>query len=149
VIHLTGAGDAAEAARLRAGLTAERAARYCPFGYLHEDMAHALSAADMAVSRAGASVLGEMPRFRLPAVLVPYPHAWRYQNTNAEYMAAQGAAVTLQDSDLSSQLLPAVSGLLQSAEELERMAQQAGRLATPGAAAALAAQLERLAAGRG
>jgi UDP-N-acetylglucosamine--N-acetylmuramyl-(pentapeptide) pyrophosphoryl-undecaprenol N-acetylglucosamine transferase len=111
-------------------------------------MGLALSAADLAVSRAGASVLGELPAFALPSVLVPYPHAWRYQATNAEHMRQQGAAVILQDADLPGDLLRVVTDLLRSPDRLAEMSRRSGALAAPGAAQALASEIERLAAGR-
>ncbi len=39
-----------------------------------DDMAHAMAAADLIVSRAGASTLAEILAVRRPAILMPYPH---------------------------------------------------------------------------
>ena len=91
--------------------------------------------------RAGASVLGELTLFGLPAVLVPYPHAWRYQRVNAEYLADRNAAVVLEDGMLSQQLLPVVVQLLRNPSKREAMASAMRSLARPKAAEALANQL--------
>jgi UDP-N-acetylglucosamine:LPS N-acetylglucosamine transferase len=104
-------------------------------------MAAALAAADLAVSRAGASTLGELPLLGLPAVLVPYPHAWRYQKVNADYLAANGAAVCLNDEDLPERLAPAVLELLGDSGRLASMAAAARRLARPRAAQAIASEI--------
>lgn len=113
--------------------------RYHPYPYLHgAAMGQALAAADLAVCRAGASTLGELPYFGLPAVLVPYPYAWRYQRVNAEWLASRGAAVVLEDARLKEELVPTVRSLLSDPARLTRMREQALALARPNAAQRLA-----------
>ena len=103
-----------------------------------------MAAADLAVSRAGAGTLGEFPIFGLPAILVPYPHVWRFQKVNADYLVSAGAAERLDDATLSADLLPAVRRLLKDATMLETMAAQASMLATPDAAARVAAEVRAI-----
>ena len=105
----------------------------------------ALAAADVVVSRAGASVLGELPLMGLPAILVPYPFAWRYQKVNAGYLVEQGAAVVLDDQELGEGLLPALTSLLGDEARWTAMRERARSLARPDAASALAQQLRALA----
>ncbi len=145
VIHLTGELDWEEVERIRAGLPAGVSDRYVAYAYLHEEMAAAMAASDLALSRAGASSLGELPLFGLPAVLIPYPHAWRYQRMNAQYLADHGAAVVLEDSRLAQDLLPVVQDLLSDRQRLAQMANSMRGLARPGAAQAIAAEIARLA----
>lgn len=112
--------------------------------YLHQ-MGAALAAADLAVSRAGASTLGEYPLFGLPAVLVPYPHAWRYQKVNADYLINKGAAVLLENDQLADQLLPTIQKFVQDPERLQKMRQAMSALARPHAAQNLADLVRKLA----
>ncbi len=149
VVHLTGDGDWPLVAEVQAGLPPRLAARYRPHAYLHEAMAFALASADLAVARAGASALGELPLFGLPALLVPYPHAWRYQRVNADYLARRGAALRLEDGELGQRLLPMLLELLGDPARLQTMAAAAQALATPQAARTIAAEIERLAGGSG
>jgi UDP-N-acetylglucosamine--N-acetylmuramyl-(pentapeptide) pyrophosphoryl-undecaprenol N-acetylglucosamine transferase len=121
VIHITGTLDWPEVDKVQLDLPAHRKARYHVHPYLHAEMGAALAAADLAVSRAGASVLGEYPHFRLPSVLVPYPHAWRYQRTNAEFLESQGAAVILLDESLPQTLAPEVLRLMSDRPRLKEM----------------------------
>ena len=56
------------------------------------------SAADLVVSRAGASSLAELTFYGLPSVLIPHPKAGRHQKENALYfMKRQAAFVCLQE----------------------------------------------------
>ncbi|MBN1286863.1 MAG: UDP-N-acetylglucosamine--N-acetylmuramyl-(pentapeptide) pyrophosphoryl-undecaprenol N-acetylglucosamine transferase [Anaerolineae bacterium] len=104
---------------------------YHAFPYLHgAAMGLAFAAADLAVARGGAGILGEFPYFGLPAVVVPYPHAWRYQKVNADWLASRGAAVYLDDAALGDGLLPAVRGLLGAPARLAEMRARSAALAT-------------------
>jgi UDP-N-acetylglucosamine--N-acetylmuramyl-(pentapeptide) pyrophosphoryl-undecaprenol N-acetylglucosamine transferase len=107
-------------------------------------MGKALAAADLVVSRAGASSLGEFPFFELPAVLVPYPYAWRYQKVNASYLADHGAAVILDDSRLQEELLDTIKVLLENPGKRESMKKAMRSLSKPEAAQAIASQLIEL-----
>jgi UDP-N-acetylglucosamine--N-acetylmuramyl-(pentapeptide) pyrophosphoryl-undecaprenol N-acetylglucosamine transferase len=140
VIHLTGYLDW-DALRQK---TENLGPRYQPFPYLHE-MGAALAAADLVVSRAGASVLGEYAYFGLPAILVPYPYAWQYQKVNADYLVERGAAVLLEDSQLEADLLPAVTKLLEDPQRLTQMSQAMSTLAQPAAAEKIAEMLLEMA----
>lgn len=146
VVHLSGQLDWLEVERAAAELPAELRPRYRAFPFLHE-MGLALAAADLAVSRAGASALGEYPLFGLPAVLVPYPHAWRYQKVNADHLAERGAAVRLEDAALPAQLTATVRGLLTDPGRLEQMRAAARSAAQPGAARRIVRELTEVAEG--
>jgi len=144
VIHLSGQLDWEEVEAARDQLPDDlRRARYHAFPFLHE-MGLALAAADLVVSRAGASALGEYPLFGLPAILVPYPHAWRYQKVNADYLEARGAALRLNDEDLSTRLASEVRSLLGNTARLAGMRAAAQAAATPEAARRIAQELVAL-----
>jgi len=144
VVHITGSLDWSTVAAAFRQLPEPLSKRYHIMPYLHE-MGAALAAADLVISRAGAATLGEYPFFGLPAVLVPYPHAWRYQKVNADYLARRGAAVILQDEMLADSLLATAQTLLESPAKREAMRTAMHSLSHPGAAAAIAGQLLELA----
>lgn len=145
VLHVTGELDWPRVDLVRDRIPPSSIGDYHAFSYLHEEMFSALAAADLVVSRAGAATLGEYPLLGLPAVLIPYPHAWRFQRTNAEYLEARGAAVILVDEALEEELKPTVLGLLGDPERLEAMGAAARKLATPDAASLIASQLKLVA----
>jgi UDP-N-acetylglucosamine--N-acetylmuramyl-(pentapeptide) pyrophosphoryl-undecaprenol N-acetylglucosamine transferase len=144
VVHITGELDWPGMEAKMKELPARQSARYHAFPYLHEEMGAALAAADLAISRAGASTLGEYPLFGLPAILVPYPHAWRYQKVNANYLVRHAAAVMLEDAKLSDQILTAVNALLDQPQKLASMRLAMQSLSQPEAAAKISRQLLEL-----
>ncbi len=144
VIHVSGELDWPWVSAQRSALPVSLQARYHAFPYLHDEMGAALAAADLVVCRAGASTLGELPFFGLPAVLVPYPHAWRYQRVNAEWLVERGAAVALEDAHLSDALTGTVERLLRDRKGLREMSDRMRALARPDAAQRLAEELWQL-----
>ena len=145
VIHITGKLDWQMMENVRANLANEFLNRYRPYPYLYDEIGAAMLLADLAVSRAGASSLGELPLFGLPAILVPYPYAWRYQRVNASYLVKRGAAEIIEDAQLAEQLLPRVRGLMADNEKRDKMSQAMHALAKPEAATRIAGLLNDLA----
>jgi undecaprenyldiphospho-muramoylpentapeptide beta-N-acetylglucosaminyltransferase len=118
--------------------------RYRVFPYLHEEMSAAYSTADLILSRAGASILGELPLFGLPAILVPYPYAWHYQKQNADYLIEKGAAQLLLDHELPEKLFIAIKELLSNEAALHSMSRAMSSLRRPDAAKTIAISLIQL-----
>lgn len=102
----------------------------------------ALAAADLAVARAGGSVF-ELAQYRLPAVLIPYPHAsGNHQEANARWMERAGAATLLPDRELTPERLRAeVDALVEDAPRRAEMAGASARLARPDAARTIAREV--------
>jgi len=144
VIHLSGETDWQLVESTREQLPVRLAEHYHAMSYLHE-MGAALASADLVVSRAGASCLGEYPLFGLPAVLVPYPYAWRYQKVNADYLARRGAAITLEDHRINEELLVTLNVLIENPNKLKAMRAAMFELSHPRAAEKIASALIQLA----
>ncbi len=148
VIHISGTFTWPEVEAAAATLPDDLRVWYRPFPYLHEKMGAAFRAADLVVTRAGASILGESPAFGLPAVLVPALHwGWLYQKVNADFLTERGAAVQLTDEQLPEKLLPAILGLLDDPDRLAQMSAAAKALDKPDAAANLARMIVNVAQG--
>jgi len=101
--------------------------------YLHH-MEYGLAAADLVISRAGASFLAELTIRGLPAILVPYPFASEnHQEFNARALEKKGAAKVILDKDLEGNvLLDEVKNLLQRGR-LEEMSKNSLKAAKPDA----------------
>jgi UDP-N-acetylglucosamine--N-acetylmuramyl-(pentapeptide) pyrophosphoryl-undecaprenol N-acetylglucosamine transferase len=145
VIHIAGHLDWPWVKEVRGKLSSEIRPRYWAYPYLHENLAAAMAAADLAVARAGAATLAEFPAVGLPSVLVPYPYSGQHQQANAEFMVVRGASVRVDDAELDARLKQVVLDLLEDEDALDRMREAAQSLAKPDAASRLAKELFRLA----
>src|SRR5690606_26957708 len=75
------------------------------------DMAQRIAAAQLVISRSGASTVSEIAVIGRPALLVPYPHALDHdQAANAAALAAAGGAEVHPQSTLSIERLAALIG---------------------------------------
>ncbi len=112
-----------------------------------ENMAEAYSAADLVICRAGATTLSELTALGVPALLVPYPYAaGDHQRANARALASAGAAVVVDQSELTGErLVQEIRSLVENEERLRKMAEAARKLARPRAALDIAERLLRLA----
>lgn len=97
-VHVTGRNNFEEvkAAYAEAGLEGEASLKV--FDY-REDMPALYAAADLVVSRSGASTIAELVQLKKPAILVPLPSsAGGHQRFNALTLAGSGAALCLEES---------------------------------------------------
>ena len=143
ITHQTGERDLdlVRAAYADAGL----AARVEAFIY---EIDREMKAADVVICRAGATTLAELAASGTPAILVPLPTSTDdHQRRNAEVVARAGAAVALEERDLTGDTLAAaITALVGDAERRRRMAIAARQLARPDAAQRIADRVEQLAA---
>jgi UDP-N-acetylglucosamine--N-acetylmuramyl-(pentapeptide) pyrophosphoryl-undecaprenol N-acetylglucosamine transferase len=105
-----------------------------------DDMAAAYEWADLVVCRAGALTVAELCAVGLPALFVPYPAAVDdHQTANARPMADAGAALIIDEGQLSSRLLAdLLADWLSSREALAARAGKARQLARPEALSRIA-----------
>jgi UDP-N-acetylglucosamine--N-acetylmuramyl-(pentapeptide) pyrophosphoryl-undecaprenol N-acetylglucosamine transferase len=104
------------------------------------DMSTAYAESDLVVCRAGATTLAELTVCRKPAILIPFPRAAdNHQVLNARSLVDAGAAVMIEEKDLTGELLAhEIRRILASPETREAMARSAGRLGSPQAAKEIA-----------
>ncbi|MFN9676842.1 MAG: undecaprenyldiphospho-muramoylpentapeptide beta-N-acetylglucosaminyltransferase [Betaproteobacteria bacterium] len=139
VVHQCGAQhlEATRAAYARAGVAAE----VVPCS---DDMAARYAAADLAICRAGAITVTELTAAGVPAVLVPFVvKTTAHQRSNAEFLAAHGAAIHLPQAEFTAERLAQVLGELDR-DRLQRMAEQARALGKPEATRVVADAIEHI-----
>lgn len=112
-------------------------------------IADAYSAADLAVTRAGAMSCAELTAWGIPSIMVPLPTAAAdHQTTNARALEAAGCAICFPQSTLTSSALGAiVDKLLGDPGRLEAMGQAAEGRAKPNSASEIASRVSMLISG--
>lgn len=129
VVHQSGASqiDALREAYAAAGVEGD----LLPF---IDDMAARYAETDLVICRAGALTVAELAAVGVASILIPLPIAVDdHQTGNAKFLADQGAAVLIQQRDLTAQWL-ADWLIAADREKLLQMAQAARSVAKPAAA---------------
>lgn len=90
-----------------------------------------LAAADLVISRAGAMTLTQLQEMSRASILIPSPIvAENHQYHNAMVLENQGAAIVIEQSKLSSDLLiEKVSELYKNRDKLQTLGENAGKMA--------------------
>lgn len=106
------------------------------------DLAYA--AADVIVSRAGASSISEICIVGKPVIFIPSPNvAEDHQTKNAQAIVEKDAAVMIRESDLDS-FMPQLENLLTDVVRQQQLAANIKKLALPKATENIADQVEKL-----
>ncbi len=138
IVHITGPKEL-DAVREALALTPEQEERWQLMGY-QDRMGETLAAADVIISRAGATSLAEISARAIPALLVPFPHATEdHQTTNARAWVDAGCALMMPDDELGTEAFrDQVRRLLDDGDLRASMAAAARSQKTADAAAKLA-----------
>ena len=110
------------------------------------NMEDAYAAADMVVSRAGATTLSELQACRKASILIPFPYATNnHQEHNARSMEKEGAALMMRESEITGEsLADAIENFISNRGKLELLSGKAGQLSKINAAEEIVKQCEML-----
>ena len=110
------------------------------------DMGTAYKAADLVISRAGASSISEFCLIGKPVILVPSPNvAEDHQTKNALALANRDAAIYVKDSEAPATLLELAIKTVNDEEKLKSLSENVLKLALPDSADIIAKEVIKLA----
>jgi UDP-N-acetylglucosamine--N-acetylmuramyl-(pentapeptide) pyrophosphoryl-undecaprenol N-acetylglucosamine transferase len=108
------------------------------------DLAYA--AADVVISRAGASSVSELCNLALPGILVPSPNvAEDHQTKNAMALVNKNAAVLVKDSEARSKLIETAVALVNDVQQQQQLSANISKMAFHDSATVIANEVLKLA----
>ncbi|MBQ2775581.1 MAG: undecaprenyldiphospho-muramoylpentapeptide beta-N-acetylglucosaminyltransferase [Clostridia bacterium] len=101
-----------------------------------DDMSRCMSACDIFINRAGASTLSEIQALGKPSILIPSPYvAENHQYHNAMTLVEKGAAVVIEEKDLTGErLINEINSMLADTQRLNAMGEGAKQMSVSDAA---------------
>lgn len=110
------------------------------------DMPLHMAAADLIICRAGAMTLTELAKLKKPAILIPSPNvADNHQYKNAKVLADAGAALLLEEQDLTEEsIVNAVRSILEDRDRAAHMSAAVSAHAVPDAEKRIYEEMVRL-----
>lgn len=117
--------------------------KICEYIY---DMDIAMNAADLVISRAGASTLAELTAIGKPSILVPSPYVTdNHQEHNARAVESEGGAVVITEGEMSAELIDeAVAKITSDPGRLAAMRRASAQMGVPDAADLICEKIEGL-----
>ena len=110
------------------------------------DMGAAYQAADLVISRAGASSISEFCLIGKPVILVPSPNvAEDHQTKNAMALVNKDAAIYVKDADAPAVLIKKAVGIVENAQKLASMSENIKKLGLKNSADVIADEVTKLA----
>jgi UDP-N-acetylglucosamine--N-acetylmuramyl-(pentapeptide) pyrophosphoryl-undecaprenol N-acetylglucosamine transferase len=110
------------------------------------DMGAAYKAADLVISRAGASSISEFCLIGKPVILVPSPNvAEDHQTKNALALSTKQAAIHVKDAEAPATLLPLALETIHDDAQLKSLSENVLKLALPNSAEIIAKEVIKLA----
>lgn len=145
VLHQTGKSNVTEVAKTAEIILANspNKSRYRVFDYLNNlTLTMAAGAANLIISRAGSTIF-EIAAWGVPSIVIPITESnGNHQRLNAYTYARSGAAVVIEESNLTTNVLIAeIDRLLASPELLTKMSMAAKAFAQPNAANIIAKEI--------
>lgn len=117
VIHLTGHSDYEFLNRQYK----DSGVKFALFNFF-DSMQYAYNISDLVISRAGATTIAEIIFFNLPAILVPYPYAYKHQYMNAKALEEKGCGIIIDDKEFNAdKLMRNLEPLLGGRKKIEEM----------------------------
>jgi UDP-N-acetylglucosamine--N-acetylmuramyl-(pentapeptide) pyrophosphoryl-undecaprenol N-acetylglucosamine transferase len=144
IMHQTGPREIDAMQAVKAALPAAVAGRYQPFAFAN-DLADRIRAADLVISRAGASTLSEVSAIGIPMVLIPYPFAGGHQRLNVAPYESAGGAIVIPDEEADGRLRGVVSSILDEPARYRKMVEAMRGLGRPYAAEEVVRLIEQVA----
>ena len=134
VIHITGVTDYGWASSAYKELSIE----HLVYSFV-DRIEEVYSASDLVVTRSGASAIFEIAYFARPMILIPYPFALGHQSENARIFSMRGAAIEIDEKNLSGDLMKEkIETLLKDRKRLSEMGESARRMSVPNSSYSLA-----------
>ncbi len=142
VVHVCGQGNSSQLFEVKNKLP-NLAKDYHIFEF-YQDMPSLLKAADIVVSRAGATSLAEIAAAGRAAIIIPFPWAAAdHQRKNALIFQKANAAIILNEKDLTAEkFLSIIENLAKDQEKMKQFSNNVKTLATPFAAQKITGEIE-------
>lgn len=131
IIHICGERHASQIKKA-AGQYASHP-RYRLLNYV-DNMPDLLACTDLAISRAGASMIAELLACQIPSILIPGSFGGGHQQDNARALAQAGAAILLPEVKLNEKLATTIRDVIMDTEKLAKMRENCRHLNSPHAA---------------